>query len=79
MPNSPTKSPFLDDEHHPVIPAIDKKHAASENQVQVIRVTGIPQQLAGLGMQHFTGRSQQVQGVLAEHRPSRPVGIAPPG
>ena len=54
---------FLDHEDHPVIPAIDKKDAARENEVEVVGVTGVPQQLAGLGMQHLTGRPQQVEGV----------------
>ena len=33
---------------------------AGEDEVQVVGVTGVPQQLAGLGMQHLTGRPQQV-------------------
>ena len=51
---------LLDDKDHPVVPAVQEKHAAGEDEVQVVGVTGVPQQLAGLGMQHLTGRPQQV-------------------
>jgi hypothetical protein len=56
---------YTNDEDHPVIPTIDKKDAG-KNDVQVVGLSGIPQQLAGLGMQHLTGRPQQIQGVLTD-------------
>jgi hypothetical protein len=69
---------FPDDKDHPVVPAVQQKHAAGEDKVQVVGITGVPQQLARLGMQHLTGRPQQVQSVLAEHRPGQRIDIVVP-
>ena len=59
---------FLDHEDDAVVPAVEKQDATGEDEVQVVGVTGVPQQLAGLGVKHLTGRPQQLQGGLAEHR-----------
>ena len=55
---------LLDDEDDPVVPTVHEQYAAGEDEVEVVGVTGVPQQLARLGMEHLTGRPQQVQGVL---------------
>jgi hypothetical protein len=61
----------FDHEDDAVVPAVEEKDAAREDEVQVIRVTGVPQQLAGLRVQDLTGRLQHVQCLLAEHRPGQ--------
>jgi hypothetical protein len=43
--------------------------------VQVVGLTGVPQQIAGLGMQHLAGRPQQVHRALAEHRKGQRIDI----
>ena len=69
---------FLDHEDDAVVAAVEEKDSAREDEGQVVGVTSVPQQLAGLGMQHLAGRPQQVQDVLAEHRPGQTVDIVLP-
>ena len=40
---------LLDDEHHPVVPAVDEQYAAGEDEVQVIRVAGVHSTSPGPG------------------------------
>ncbi len=69
MPSSPTKSPSSTTKTTRSSRRSTKQDATGEDEVQVVGVTGVPQELAGLGVQHLTGRPQQLQGGLAEHRP----------
>ena len=62
----------------PVVPAVEEEDAAGEDEIQVVGVTGVPEQLAGLGLQHVAGRPKQLQGVLAEHRPGQGIDAVAP-
>jgi hypothetical protein len=58
---------LLDHEDDSVVAAVDEKDAAGQYQIQVVRVTGIPQDLARIRVKHLPGRPQQRQHVLAEY------------
>jgi hypothetical protein len=49
---------MVDHEDNPAVPAVHQEHATGQHEVQIGGITGVPQQLVRLGVQHLTGRPQ---------------------
>ena len=61
--------------HDPVVPPVQQAHPAGTYEVEVVRLAALPQDLAGLGVDHLPDRLQQPQVVLADLGPGLDVDL----
>jgi hypothetical protein len=65
----------FNDEHHPLIPAVDQVHTAFEYDEKVVGITGFPQHLTWPRVDDDAGSVQEASLDVAEFRPCLAIAV----